>query len=70
MLGLMGKPVYGWVVKGLNLCVTEIFEGVVSHLSLQDATCYEKAWELSGHHNSRAQRSLGYLHLRAKEVDT
>ena len=49
---------------------TEIFEGVVSYLSLQDATCYEKAWELSGHHNSRAQRSLGYLHLRAKEVDT
>lgn len=34
---------------------------------LKDATCYEKAWELSGHHNSRAQRSLGYLHLRAKE---
>ena len=34
----------------------------------QDASCYETAWELSGHHNSRAQRSLGYLYLRAKEV--
>lgn len=35
--------------------------------TLKDATCYEKAWELSGCHSSRAQRSLGYLHLRAKE---
>jgi len=35
--------------------------------TLKDASCYEKAWELSGHHNSRAQRSLGFLYLRDKE---
>ncbi|KAJ7360146.1 Tetratricopeptide repeat domain 27, partial [Desmophyllum pertusum] len=35
--------------------------------TLKDASCYEKAWELSGHRNSRAQRSLGYLYLRAKD---
>ncbi|XP_068747496.1 tetratricopeptide repeat protein 27-like [Montipora capricornis] len=35
--------------------------------TLKDASCYEKAWELSGHHSSRAQRSLGFLYLKDKE---
>ena len=35
---------------------------------LNSAEHYLKAWEMSGQHFARAQRSLAYLHLRSKKV--
>ena len=51
-----------------KFCNEDEFIHVVSLSLFQDASHYEKAWEFSRHRSSRAQRSLGLLHLRANRV--
>ncbi|CAH3167549.1 unnamed protein product [Porites lobata] len=63
----------GWYAKAENLLREQLKINESALLwcllgdTLKDASCYEKAWEISGHRSSRAQRSLGFIHLRNKE---
>ena len=58
LLCLMGDitEVRGWEEGGKGSCTV-----------LQNADCYEKAWELSACRSSRAQKSLGLWYLRREQ---